>query len=214
MSGDPFARVAKWATSVVQSLGYIGVAFLIALENLVPPIPSELILPLAGFLAGQGRFWLPGVVVAATAGSVGGALILYGLGAWLGEARLRRLLRRFGRFLRLQEGELDRAQQWFDRHGDKAVLLGRLVPVVRSLVSIPAGLNRMSLRRFVLYTALGSGLWNSALVGLGWALGDRWDQVCHYGQLFEYATLAALAVALAWFFWRHRRDWKPEPNER
>ncbi len=202
MSG-PLAPLAEWVTNVVESLGYVGVACLIALENLFPPIPSELILPLAGFLTGQGRFSLPAVVAAATAGSVVGALLLYGLGAWLGEQRLRGLVGRFGGILTLREADIDRADAWFDRHGGTAVLIGRLVPVVRSLISIPAGLRRMPLGRFVLYTAVGSSLWNGLLIGLGWALGERWQQVNQYGRYLEYGVLVLLVAAIAWFL--HRR---------
>lgn len=195
---------ADWVTDVIESLGYVGIASLIALENVFPPIPSELILPLTGFLCGQGRFWLPAAVLAATVGSVVGALILYGVARWLGEQRLHWLVGRFGKFLLLKEGDLDRASAWFSRHGGKAVLIGRLVPVVRSLVSIPAGFAPMPLSRFVVYTAVGSALWNGALIGLGWALGDRWEQVQRYGQLLEYAVLAALVVGTGWFIWRRR----------
>lgn len=200
----PPAQIVEWVTSVVESLGYIGVAGLIALENLIPPIPSELILPLAGFLAGQGRFWLPAVVLAATIGSVVGALILYGLGVWLGEERLRGVVARVGRFLTLQVADVDRADRWFDRHGGKAVLIGRLVPVVRSVVSIPAGLRRMPLGRFLLYTALGSAIWNSVLIGLGWMLGERWNQVSHYSRYLEYGVLVTLLTAVVWVVWRRR----------
>lgn len=206
------SNLADWVTGVIESLGYVGIAALIALENVFPPIPSELILPLTGFLSGQGRFWLPAAILAATVGSVVGALILYGLARWLGEQRLRWLVGRFGKFLLLKEGDLDRASAWFSRHGGKAVLIGRLVPVVRSLVSIPAGLALMPLSRFVLYTAIGSALWNGALIGLGWTLGDRWEQVQRYGQFLEYAVLAALVVGIGWFIWQRRSSRTGAPN--
>jgi membrane protein DedA with SNARE-associated domain len=202
--------VAELMVQVIESLGYVGIAALVALETVVPPIPSELILPLAGFMAGQGRFWLPGVIVAATTGSVVGALALYGLGAWLGEARLRRLVERFERVLRVSGHDLDRANEWFDRHGGAAVLIGRVVPVVRSLISIPAGLRRMPLWRFVAYTAAGSAVWNSLLVGLGWVLGDRWHQVDEHAHYVEWAVLAALAGGVGWFFWKRRAATKAE----
>ena len=198
--------IAAWVIDVVESLGYVGLALLIALENVFPPIPSELILPLAGFLAGQGRFSLPAVIVAATIGSVAGALVLYGLGAWLGEARLRRLVDRYGKYARVSDRDLERADGWFDRHGGMAVLIGRLVPLVRSLVSVPAGVRRMPLMRFVAYTAVGSACWNSVLIGLGWALGDRWDQVNRYASLVEYVVLAALAIGVGWFIWKRRQQ--------
>ena len=201
---NPLGNLAAWITDVIEALGYVGVAMLIALENVFPPIPSEAILPLSGFLAGQGRFWLPLVVLAATVGSVMGALVLYGISRWLGEERVRRLVTRYGRWLTIGEEDLDRAQGWFDRHGSAVVFLGRLVPVVRSLVSIPAGVERMPLGRFTLYTALGSGLWNVALIGLGWVLGDRWEVVRSYTRVLEYGVLALLVGAIVWFL---RRRW-------
>ena len=202
---DPFATLGEWVTGIVESLGYVGVAVLIALETIFPPIPSELILPLTGFLTGQGRMWLPGAIVAATVGSVVGALALYGLGAWLGEDRLRGLVARFGTYLQVDEEDLDRANRWFGKHGGKAVLIGRLVPVIRSLVSIPAGVRRMSLWSFVLYTAIGSSLWNSLLIGLGWWLGARWQVARQYAQYVEYVVLATLVLAIVWFVAKRKR---------
>ena len=199
---DIVAALARWVTDVVESLGYLGIGILAALENLVPPIPSELVLPLAGFLAGQGRFWLPAVVLAATAGSVIGALTLYALGRWLGEERLRRFIRRFGRFMLLEEADLDRAVAWFDRHGGTAVFIGRLAPLVRSGISIPAGVERMPVWRFIIYTAAGSAVWNGALAGLGWALGSQWERVSEYTQWLSYGVIGALIVAAGWFLWR------------
>ncbi|MDP9474554.1 MAG: DedA family protein [Actinomycetota bacterium] len=199
---DSLTGLAGWVSDVIQSLGYVGIAVLVALENLLPPIPSEVILPLAGFLVGQGRFEFLPVLVASTAGSLVGALALYGLGWWLGEERLRRFVGRFGRFLWLEEADLDRATGWFKRYGGSAVFFGRLVPGVRSLISVPAGVERMPTWRFVAYTLGGSALWNALLVGAGWILGDRWAQVEQYTQALQYVLLAAAIVAVAWFLWR------------
>ena len=163
---NPFGDLVDWVTGVIEALGYLGIAVLAALENILPPIPSEVILRLSGFLAGQGRYWLPAVVLAATLGSVVGALVRYVLGRRLGERRVRRLVRRYGRWLTIGEDDLDRAQEWFDRHGPAVVFFGRLIPVIRSIVSVPAGIGRMPLGRFVLSTALGSALWNGVLVGM------------------------------------------------
>lgn len=203
-AADPVAALAAWVTGVVESLGSVGVGAMIALENVFPPIPSELILPLAGFLAGQGRLSLPAAVCAATVGAVAGALVLYALGAWLGRERLRHLIGRYGRFLGVQPEDLDRTQGWFDRHGGKVVFFGRLVPIVRSLVSIPAGFARMPLPTFVAYTAVGSLLWNSLLIGVGWAVGDQWQRVGQYTKPLEYAVLAVLVIAVGRFVWRRR----------
>jgi membrane protein DedA with SNARE-associated domain len=203
---SPVSGFGQWAQDLVETLGYPGLALLIALENIFPPIPSEVILPLAGFLSAQGDLWLPAAVLAATVGSVAGALGLYGVGAWLGEERLRSLIQRFGRWLALNEDDVDRANGWFARHGTKAVLIGRVIPVVRSLISIPAGVNHMRLSSFVLYTALGSGVWNSVLIGMGWWLGDRWELVSQYVQYLQYALLVALIGGIGWFVYGRRRQ--------
>ena len=196
--------LARWVTEIVYTLGYWGVAVLIALENVFPPIPSELILPLAGFLAGQGRLNLIGVLLAAAAGSLTGAYLLYGLGRWLGEERIRRFTRRFGRWLLMDEHDLDQAFHWFAGHSGRAVLLGRLMPGVRSFISIPAGVTRMPLGRFTLATALGSAVWDGALIGLGWWLGNQWHVIGDYADLLTFAVGAALAGMLALFLWRRR----------
>ena len=202
---DLFSSLAQWTVEIVYSLGYPGVAILMALSNLFVPIPSELILPLAGFLAGRGFFSFPLVLLAATAGPVASALVLYAPGRWLGEERLRRFVKRFGRFAFMRESDLDKASGWFERHGTGAVLIGRLVPGVGGLVSVPAGIGRMPLSRFVACTVLGNGLWNAAFIGLGWGLGDRWALAQQYAQPLQYALLAGAAGGVLWFFLRRKR---------
>jgi membrane protein DedA with SNARE-associated domain len=199
---QPVDAVAGWTLEVLLVLGYAGLAGLVALETIFPPIPSELILPLAGFLTGQGRLAFAGAVAAATLGSVVGALSFYAVGRALGEARLRSLVRRYGHGLLLDERDLDRAQGWFVRHGPWAVVVGRLIPGVRSYVSIPAGFARMPLLPFTALTALGSGVWNGLLIGLGWLLGDRWQEVGQYVRPFSSAVTILLVALLAWFVWR------------
>ena len=194
--------LVDWVTRIVETVGYGGVAGLVALENLFPPIPSEVVLPLAGFVAGRGDASLAGMVVAATIGSMVGAIILYGIAAGVGPARLRRFVVRFGGWFGLDEDDLDKTEAWFDRRATLAVLLCRCVPLMRSLVSIPAGFRRMPLGRFSIYTLLGSLVWNIALIGAGFALGDRWEKVEDPLELFQKVVLATIAIALAWFVWR------------
>jgi membrane protein DedA with SNARE-associated domain len=196
--------LATWAADVIDALGYIGVFALIVLENVFPPIPSEAILPLAGFLAGQGEMWLPAVIIAATLGAVAGALILYGLGAWFGDRRVRWLINRYGKWLVITEEDFDKANGWFNRYGGLAVLICRLVPIVRSLVSIPAGLRRMNLTTFIIYTAIGSGIWNSILVIAGWWLGDNWEEVGGVVDYLEYPVILGILGFGAWFLWKRR----------
>lgn len=202
MVSDFLEWLATFATDVIEMFGYPGVALLIFMENIFPPIPSEAILPLAGFLAGQGRMWLPAVIIAATLGAVAGALVLYSLGAWFGDHRIRWLVVHYGKWLALTEEDLDTANGWFDRHGGKAVLVCRLVPIVRSIISIPAGLRRMSLPLFVLYTAIGSGLWNSILVVAGWWLGENWEEVGGYVDYLEYPVIIAAVILVAVYIWK------------
>lgn len=188
--------LSGWVVDVVEMLGPVGVGLLVLLENLFPPIPSEIILPLAGYLAGTGRLNVVAVILAATVGSVLGALALYWLGAAVGDARIRVWLRKLPL---MQESDLDRAQSWFDRHGGTAVLIGRIIPVVRSLVSVPAGIQRMPLWRFVLYTTIGSGVWNTIFVVLGYVLGNQWTSVGQYSDILNYAVIGAIVLAVVFF---------------
>ncbi len=191
-----------WVMNVVATLGYPGLFALLLLENVFPPIPSEVILPMAGFLAAQGRMTFVGAVIASTVGSVVGALILYAVGYALGARRVRWLVRRYGCWAMLSEQDLDKAYAWFGRYGRAAVLIGRLAPLVRSLISIPAGVARMPLLSFITYTTIGSGVWNALLIWGGWLLGENWEVVGTYQGYFGNIIVAALVVAVVWFFGR------------
>jgi membrane protein DedA with SNARE-associated domain len=194
--------LARWTIEVVYSLGYPGVAALVVLSNLQVPLPSELVLPLSGHLVGQGRFSFVPLLIWTTAGAVAASLIPYVPGRWLGEERVLRFLRRFGRFALVYESDLDKASGWFERHGGEAVLIGRLVPGVGSLISVPAGIKRMPLWRFVLYSTLSSAIWNGTFIGLGWWLGARWGLAGHYERVALYAVLAAVGGGVLWLVWR------------
>jgi membrane protein DedA with SNARE-associated domain len=175
---------------------------MVALENLFPPIPSEVVLPVAGYVASQGRMSLGWAIVGATLGAVLGAWLLYLIGAGLGRERIRRWLEK----IPLMEVEdLDRAEAWFTRHGGTAVLIGRCVPVVRSLISVPAGIERMPMGRFLLYTTIGSAVWNSALVVAGYVLGAQWEDVGHYSDYLNYAVYAVIVVVVVHFVWTRLR---------
>lgn len=179
------------ALSVMDVLEELGVGLLIALESIVPPVPSEAVLPLAGFLARTGAMSLPLVVLAATLGSVTGALVLRGATARVGLPRLRVWARRVPG---TSVAGLDRAVRWFDRKGSWAVLLGRCVPIVRSLVSVPAGASAMSRRRFVVLTAVGSAVWNTLFIGAGYLLSSRWEQVAAVGDTLTWVVVGAAAL--------------------
>jgi membrane protein DedA with SNARE-associated domain len=196
--------LTNWAKDFVESAGYFGVFLMIVLENVFPPIPSEAILPLAGFLAGEGRFWLPAVILAATLGAVVGALILYYVAYAIGDARVRWLINRYGKWFAVAESDLDKANAWFDRYGGIAVFICRMVPIIRSLVSLPAGLRRMNLTSFIIYTAIGSGIWNSILIIAGWWLGDNWEDVSTVVDYLEYPMYVVILGAIVWFIWKKK----------
>jgi membrane protein DedA with SNARE-associated domain len=210
--------LTDWVTDVIDRLGYVGVALLVALENLFPPIPSEIVLPFAGFVVSDGNATLVGMIVAATIGSVVGALVLYGVAAAIGPDRLRAFVVSYGRWFRLTTHDLDRAEAWFDRRAIVAVLVGRCVPLIRSLVSLPAGFRRMSITVFLLYTTIGSLIWNSTLIGAGYLLREQWDEVAPIMDWFQYVVVAAIALAIAWFVWtrfiRPRSSPTPDPGAR
>jgi membrane protein DedA with SNARE-associated domain len=189
-------------TDIVESFGYLGVLVLVAIENLFPPIPSEVVLPLAGFVAGRGDASYLGMVAAATAGSVIGAWALYGISAGIGPLRLHRFVVRFGRWFGVKEHDLTRAEEWFDRRSGAAVLIGRCIPLIRSIVSVPAGFRRMPIVRFTVLTAIGSTIWNAALIGAGAILGDRWERVGSVVGILQGIVIIVIVALLAWFVWR------------
>jgi len=197
-----FSSLADWVTDVIDKMGYVGVALLVALENLFPPIPSEVVLPFAGFVARDGNATFIGMVLAATIGSLVGALALYGIAAWIGPERLHRFLVRYGKWFRLTPADISKSERWFDQRAIVAVLVGRCVPLIRSLVSIPAGFRRMPLAPFVIYTAIGSLIWNTALIGAGYLLRDNWHDVEPVLSIVQYLVIALIAVAIAWFVYR------------
>jgi membrane protein DedA with SNARE-associated domain len=198
--GSNPVSIDQWAISVMETLGVVGAALLVAIESLFPPIPSELILPLAGFTASRGSFDLVSVIIATTIGSVAGALLLYGLGFWIGAERLARIADR----IPLMSGaDVEKAMAWFHRFGPIAVLLGRFVPIVRSLISIPAGVDRMRLWLFLLLTTIGSGIWNTLFVVLGFVLGENWVVVEDIASRYSRAVLViAIVVLVALIAWR------------
>jgi membrane protein DedA with SNARE-associated domain len=195
-TAEPTGGVAGWAVHLMDQLGAPGAGIAVALENLFPPLPSEVILPLAGFAASRGDLGLINAIVFTTLGSVIGAAILYAVGAALGRDRTRALA---GKIPLVKLEDFDKAEQWFHRHGQKAVLIGRVVPVVRSLISIPAGVERMPPARFLLLTAGGSLVWNSALIVAGYYLGQNWQVVQSSIGVFQWIVVAVAVAAVIWF---------------
>ena len=193
------SNLAQWVQDVIESLGYLGVALLVIAENLFPPIPSEIVLPFAGFVARRGDGSVVVMVVASTVGSVVGALVLYAIAAAIGPERIHAFVVRFGRWFGVKESDMVRAEQWFDRRSNVAVLVGRCVPLIRSLVSIPAGFRRMRFSSFVVLTAIGSAVWNVALIGAGAALGDQWDVVGDYVGILQWLVIVVIMAVVIRF---------------
>ncbi|MGK2965214.1 MAG: DedA family protein [Tepidiformaceae bacterium] len=195
--GHGFTGFTGFAADVIEAMGEIGVGVLAFVETVFPPIPSEIVLALAGYLSETGDLNFGLVIVTSTSGSVAGALVLYALGAWFGEARAKWLM---SRIPLVEMADLDKASRWFHHHGTRAVFIGRFIPIVRSLVSLPAGAQRMSLVPFIVLTTVGSGIWNAALISAGYALGTQFEKVDRYTQYLDYAVAAAVLLFLAWYF--------------
>ena len=194
--GSLTQHFVDWATSVMNKIGEPGVALIVALENLFPPIPSEAVLPLAGFSASKGELSLVLVIVWATVGSVVGAVILYYIGAALGRERVREWAKKIPL---MKVSDVDKTEKWFLKYQNKTVFWGRMLPIFRSLISIPAGIEKMPIKKFIPYTVLGSLIWNSALVGAGYALGERWEKVEQYAGTLQNVVIVLVVLGAGWF---------------
>jgi membrane protein DedA with SNARE-associated domain len=201
--GAPTDGLAGWTVDLMDRLGLVGAALAVSLDNFFPPIPSEIILPLAGFAASQGTFSLTGALVATTIGSVFGALVLYWLGRVFGRERTAVV---FERTPLLKVSDLERTEAWFAKHGGKAVFFGRMVPIFRSLISIPAGVEKMNVAVFLVLTTLGSFIWNFIFVYAGFRLGENWDRVEPYADWFQRLVILAVVAVVAIFVVIRVRD--------
>lgn len=193
----------EWIISVMSDYGYFGIFFLIMLENVFPPIPSEIILTVGGFMTTTTTMNIPGVILASTAGSVFGAVILYGVGLQLDVERLERIVDKYGKWLRVKKADIHKADAWFDRFGIWTVFFGRLVPLVRSLISIPAGMSNMKFWLFLTFTTLGTLLWNTVLVFVGEAVGENREQIMEQLALYSnvvYGLIVLGALAAVWYY--------------
>lgn len=188
--------IEDWATGLMESLGAVGAGIAIALENLFPPLPSEVILPLAGFTAYKGGMNLVAAIVWTTVGSLVGALALYALGAWLGRERTIALA---SRIPLLKVSDIEKTERWFARHGTKAVFFGRMIPIFRSLISVPAGVERMRPGIFLLLTGLGSLIWNTLFILAGYGLGSQWHRITEYVGLYSKGVLVVVALGIVAF---------------
>jgi membrane protein DedA with SNARE-associated domain len=196
LANAPDSGLAGWTVELMDKLGLLGAALAVGMDNLFPPIPSEIILPLAGFAASQGTFSLTGALIATTVGSVTGAVILYWLGAIFGRDRAVMV---FDKVPLLKVSDLEKTEAWFAKHGGKAVFFGRMVPIFRSLISLPAGVEKMNFAYFFLLTTLGSLIWNSIFVVAGYRLGENWDAVEPYADVFQKVVIGGVLLVIAVF---------------
>jgi len=201
--------MVEWITNTMQSMSYLGIGLLMFLENLFPPIPSELIMPLAGFTASKGDMQLAPAIAAGTIGTVLGALPWYYAGKLLSEERLRNLADKYGKWITVSGADIDKANRWFNRHGIKAVFLGRLVPGVRTLISLPAGINNMSLIPFLIYSTAGTLLWVSFLTFAGYKLGTNYELVDDYlGPVSKIVLVILVIWCILWVVRKNMRQEK------
>jgi membrane protein DedA with SNARE-associated domain len=209
--GDILNAINEWALGIISTLGYPGLGLVMFLENVFPPIPSEIVLPLAGWLTlgANAKFTLLGVTLVGATGSVAGAFFFYGLGRWFDERRVRYLLQRFGKWFMLSESDLDTALAWFARFGEYVIFFGRMVPIVRSLISVPAGLSKMNIPRFTFYTALGTALWSFLLAFAGRLLGENWHFVSDFVNQYQNLVIVVSVLVIIGFFgyrfWQRRK---------
>ena len=207
---DELSGVAGWAVGLMETIGAPGAAVAIAAENLFPPIPSEVILPLAGFSAAQGTFTVAEAIIWTTIGSVVGALVLYLLGRWLGHDRLASIARKMPL---VRASDIDKTTAWFAKHGWKTVLFGRFLPIFRSLISIPAGIERMPVLLFLGLTLVGSAIWNTIFILVGVFLGRNYHVIEPYMDWLQWVVIGLVIVVLVWFvvhrMLQNRKEGKP-----
>ena len=197
----------NWITSIMEQFGYIGIFLLIMVENLFPPSPSEVILTFGGFMTTHSNLTILGVVIAATRGSVVGAIVLYGVGFVINVDRIEKIVDRWGHILRLTREDIHKANAWFEKYGVWTVFFCRFIPLIRSLISLPAGMARMNFWVFLALTTVGTFIWNVVLVNIGAAVGDSWETIVGYMDIYSnivYSLLAVLFIVLIWLFIKKR----------
>ena len=197
--GDILNAIKIWVEQIISSMGYVGLYIVMFLENGFPPIPSEVVLPLAGSLTLDGRFSLVWITIIGMLGSLTGAYLFYGLGKWLGEPRVRTIIEKYGRFALLSIQDLDRSLEWFDKYDDWVIFFSRMVPIVRSLISIPAGIASMNISKFSFFTILGTALWSFLLAWGGRLLGEQWPLIAEFINTYQNIVLV-IGVAVVLLF--------------
>lgn len=193
------SKISQWILNWISQFGYLGITVTMAIESACIPLPSEIVMPFSGYLVAQGKMSLLGVSLAGALGNLIGSLLAYAVGIFGG----RPFIESYGRYLLIRRADLDLADRWFERYGELTVFSSRLLPVVRTFISLPAGIARMDLLRFILYTFLGALPWNFALAYVGFKFGEHWSDVSRYLHPLSYAIAALLFLGLSWFIYRH-----------
>ena len=197
-------KIAAFATAFIASTGYAGVFVLMALESMIAPVPSEAVMPFAGFLIADGTFSWFGVIFFSTLGSIAGSLISYYLGYYGG----RPLVLRVGKYFLLDKSHLELTEKYFGKRGETTILISRFIPVVRHLISIPAGLAKMNIWKFILYTTIGASIWNTILTVAGYYLKNNWGEIMKYSHIIDFVVVALMLVALIYVIMKLRKDYK------
>lgn len=196
--------IAEYATLIIATTGYPGIFLLMVLESMVFPVPSEAVMPFAGFLIVDGQFTWTGVIIASTLGSIVGSLISYGIGYYGGKP----FIARFGKYLMLNQHHLELSEKFFSKRGEITILIGRFIPVVRHLISIPAGFGKMNLFKFCLFTILGAAIWNTFLTWIGTRLKENWSEVMKYSHIIDLVIVAVLGIAFLYYLWKLIRHYR------
>ena len=197
--------IANFATAFIDKIGYAGVFVLMTMESMVFPVPSEAVMPFAGFLIAEGKFTFAGAILFSTIGSIVGSLISYAMGMWGG----RPFIDRFGKFLLLDRRDLELTERFFTKYGSVTIFVSRFIPVVRHLISIPAGTGRMRLLPFAMYTLIGAGLWNAFLTVVGYYLRQNWSEVMKYSHIIDIVVVILLIGLFGFFVYKHLGRRKP-----
>ncbi|MGI8545649.1 MAG: DedA family protein [Aridibacter sp.] len=198
--------MSKWIMNLIASTGYFGIVLLMFVENVFPPIPSEFIMPLAGFMVTKDEFSLLGIIIAGTLGSVLGALPLYYAGRKLGEDKAKDLADDYGKWLTISRRDIEKSKNWFDEHGAAAVFFARLVPGLRSLISVPAGIDEMNLPKFLIFTTTGAAIWTSILACAGYFLGRNFKEVENYLDPISYTIIGGIIVFYLYRVFTHKKQ--------
>lgn len=189
----------NWVTDIMEQFGYFGIFFMMALENNFPPIPSEVVLPFGGFMTTYSSLTVVGVVITATTGSMLGAIILYGIGMLLDIGRMERIVDRWGHIIRVKKSDIYKVDAWFAKYGYWTVLFCRMIPLIRSLISIPAGMSKMNFPFFILFTCIGTLIWNIFLIMIGVLLGESWDEILKFMEIYSTTVYAIIGIVIILF---------------